>query len=81
MSKGLLENKEVRRAAIDIDISINDLERLKNIFEQKRIVEKLNEINEIIFKVFKKMLSKQFLNTLTKTASTDEKFIGVNNNE
>lgn len=81
LSKGLLENKAVRRAAIDIDISINDLERLKNIFEQETISEKLNEINEIIFKVFKKMLSKEFLNTLTKRENIDEKFMGVNNNE
>lgn len=81
LSQGMLAGEKVRRAGIDIDVSINDLEVLKEITTQKQVVEKLNDINLIIFRVFKNMLSKNFLNLLTKEDGADDTFIGVKENE
>ncbi|MBQ6860592.1 MAG: TIGR04255 family protein [Clostridia bacterium] len=84
LSKGLLNMEKiekVERAAVDIDISINNLENIKSIVETKSIKSTLDEINLIIFKVFKNMLSEEFLKKLCGTDDLEDYYIGVNNNE
>lgn len=81
ISQGLLNDEEhVKRAAIDIDVSINDFNILKEIRNNKQIDEKLVEINNTIFKVFINMFTDKFLEELKKTEE-NTLFIGVNLND
>lgn len=80
ISQGLLNDTEnVKRAAIDIDISINDFNVLKEIRNSKKISEKLAEINNTIFKIFINMFTDKFINEL-KNTEENTLFIGVNLN-
>lgn len=81
ISQGLLNDEEhVKRAAIDIDVSINDFNILKEIRNNEQIDEKLVEINNTIFKVFINMFTDKFLEELKKTEE-NTLFIGVNLND
>ncbi len=81
ISQGTLNEKEqVKRAAMDIDISINDFNTLREIRNSKRILQNIKEINDTIFKIFINMFSPKFIDELKKK-DENELFIGVNLNE